>query len=143
MIRDRLRMSRRAILGLALAAGLLFSGYLSVVRASGGLPACGLAGACDVVALSEYSTVAGIPVAYLGTAFSAVLLVLVLLALRRSGNRALWSAYGLATLGVVAVAWLTYLELFVIRAICIWCVGFAASVVAAWAALALEVRARG
>ena len=32
--------------------------------------------------------------------------------------------------GVIAVAYLTYLEVFVIGAICVWCVGYAATIVA-------------
>ena len=40
------------------------------------------------------------------------------------------------------MGWLTYLELFVIHAICIWCVAFAVSVVTTWAVLAFDVRAR-
>ena len=107
MIPARLLISRRGLLALALAAGLLISGYLSVVRATGSLPACGIAGACDVVALSRYSAGAGIPVAYLGVVFTVLLLALVVADIRRPRIGVLWEAYGLATLGIVAVAWLT------------------------------------
>jgi uncharacterized membrane protein len=134
---------RPAALVVASVAGLLIALYLSLTRFAGGLPACGPVGGCDTVALSEYSTIAGVPVAYLGAAFSAVLLVAVGAWLVGHFPSALWIAYGLSMLGVVFVAYLTYLELFVIHAICVWCVGYAIAVVATWALLALELRSAG
>jgi len=41
----------------------------------------------------------------------------------------------------VAVAYLTYLELFVIGAVCVWCVAYAVTVVAGWVGAALALRA--
>ena len=35
-------------------------------------------------------------------------------------------------LGLLSLPWLTYLELFVIEAICIWCVTYAGLVMAGW-----------
>ena len=129
-------------LGIASVAGLLIALYLSLARLLGGLPACGPVRGCDTVALSEYSVVLGIPVAYLGAAFSAVVLITVALWLWRHEPVWLWASYGLATLGVVFVAYLTSLELFVIHAVCVWCVGYAISVVATWFLLALDFRGR-
>lgn len=139
---SRRRLLRPAALAAAAVAGLVIALYLSVTRLSGGLPACGPVKGCDTVALSEYSEILGLPVAFLGAAFSAVLLVLVAGWLRLRDRRLLWAAYGLAMLGVVFVAYLTYLELFVIHAICVWCVGYAIAVVTTWALLALDL-ARG
>ena len=51
---------------------------------------------------------------------------------RRSDRRALYVAYGLGLAGILAVAYLTYLELFVIEAICVWCVTYAVTIVAGW-----------
>lgn len=130
---------RSAALAAAAAIGLAIALYLSVTRLWGGLPACGPVQGCETVALSEYSVVAGVPVAFLGAAFSVVLLALVAAWLRIRAPRLLWAAYGLATLGLLFVAYLTYLEIFVIHAICIWCVGYAIAVVAVWALLAVEM----
>ena len=136
---SRRRLVRPAALAAAAAIGLVIALYLSITRLSGGLPACGPVAGCDTVALSEYSEIVGIPVAFLGAGFSAVLFVLVAGWLWRRDRRLLLGSYGLAMLGVVFVAYLTYLELFVIEAICIWCVGYAIAVVATWALLALEL----
>jgi uncharacterized membrane protein len=109
--------------------GLAIAGYLWLTRVAGGLPACGPAGGCDVVAQSEYATFMGLPVALFGVAYSATLVVLSMLWWRRGERRALLLAYGLGFLGLLVVAYLTYLELFVIHAICIWCVAYGISVV--------------
>jgi uncharacterized membrane protein len=128
------------VLVAAAVVGMIASGYLSFTHATGGLPACGPVQGCDTVALSPYSEILGVPVAYLGFAFSVVLFGLIVAWLRLADRRVLYAAYGLGLLGVVFVAYLTYLELFVIHAICIWCVIFAASVVTTWAALAVSLR---
>jgi uncharacterized membrane protein len=129
-----------AVLVVCAVIGLIASGYLSITRASGGLPVCGPVRGCDTVALSPYSEVAGVPVAYLGFGYSLVLLGLLVAWLRLADRRLLYAAYALGLLGVVFVAWLTYLEIFVIQAVCIWCATYAASVIATWIGLAVAVR---
>ena len=41
-------------------------------------------------------------------------------------------ALPICLVGIIAVAYLTYLELFVIEAICVWCVTYAVTIVAGW-----------
>lgn len=123
-----------ALLGLAVA------GYLTLVKLAGQLPACGPLQGCETVALSQYSAVAGIPVALLGAAFSGLEALLQITWWRRGARPALIAAYGLGLFGLVVVAYLTYLELFVIGAVCVWCVAYAATVVVGWAIAALALR---
>jgi uncharacterized membrane protein len=59
---------------------------------------------------------------------------------RTADRRALLGAYGLGLLGCFVVAGLTYLELFVIHAVCIYCVTFAVTVVAGFLVAAATVR---
>ena len=125
--------------GLALA-GLLIAAYLSGTRLAGGLPVCGPLHGCETVALSQYSVVFGIPVAFFGLAWSVTVLGLALLWWRRADRRALIGLYGFGLLGVLFVVYLTYLELFVIGAICVWCVSYALTVVAGWLVAALALR---
>jgi uncharacterized membrane protein len=110
---------------------VLVAGYLSVARAAGEAAACGPSRGCETVAASAYSVVFGVPVAYLGLAFSLVVAVLAAAWWLRRDRRALLAAYGFLLLGTLFVAYLTYLELFVIEAICPWCVAFAVTVVLA------------
>lgn len=122
----------RIALGMIAVAGLGVSGYLTAIRASGDTPACVIGGGCTTVQKSEYSELAGIPVAALGLLAYAGLLVAAIL------PGPLGRALGLFT-AVVSVgfsAWLTYAELFIIEAVCAWCV---TSAVLVTLALALAV----
>ena len=124
-------------LSLLALAGLGISSYLLAVRVLGEAPACGPIKGCETVAASEYATIAGVPVALFGVLFSIVLLGACLTWWRLADRRALYAAYGLGLAGVIAVVYLTYLELFVIEAICVWCVSYALSIVAGWLGVAV------
>ena len=130
--------------GLAVA-GLAITGYLLAVRLLGEAPACGPVAGCETVAASEYATVLGLPVALYGVVFSTVLVAGCLAWWRGARPWALYLAYGLGLAGTIAVAYLTYLEVVVIGAICAWCATFALTVVAGWilaAVVAVHGRAR-
>lgn len=140
-------MTERRRVGLTLAglatAGLLIAAYLAAVKLTGGIPVCGPLRGCETVNTSPYSELLGIPVALFGVLFSMLVLVAALAWLRTGDRRALYVAYGLGLAGMVAVAYLTYLELFVIGAVCVWCVAYAVTVVAGWVGAALTLRATG
>jgi uncharacterized membrane protein len=110
-------------------AGLFVSAYLYLYKIGKiGTLACGTGG-CETVQLSSWSRFGGLEVSLIGLLGYAGLLALSLAALqpgladRRQPATVLAS---LAGLGVVFTGYLTYLELFVIHAICRWCVGSAA-----------------
>jgi len=90
-----------------------------------GTLACGTGG-CETVQLSSYARFLGVEVPLIGLVGYLALLGLSLLTLQRPADRR-W--LGLLLLlsggGVAFTAYLTYLELFVIHAICRWCVGSA------------------
>jgi uncharacterized membrane protein len=135
------RASRLGLAIFALAAiGLAIAGYLLAVRLAGGVPACGPTGGCETVQASEYSELFGIPVAAYGLAYSTVLFAASLIWWRRADRRALLAAYGLGILGSLFVAYLTYLELFVIKAICTWCAAYAITVVVGFILAAVALR---
>ena len=121
------------------------SGYLSVVRVLGENAVCGPSHGCETVASSEYSAPFGVPVAFMGLAFSIVLVMLAGAWWRRGDRRVLLAMYGMLLLATLFVAYLTYLELFVIDAICPWCVAFAISIVVSLviAGLAMRRSSRG
>jgi uncharacterized membrane protein len=110
--------------------GLVVATYLSAVELRGDLPYCGPLHGCETVALSEYSRIAGVPVAVFGVLLSVTLLTLAL-AWIRSGRLALLGAhYSLSLVGVVFEVYFTYLEVAVIGAVCVWCATYGASLVA-------------
>jgi len=110
------------------ALGIFVSGYLSVKRLTGGSLACSRWAQCDTVNNSVYAKIYGVPVAFIGLAGYLVLLGLALAALKASGltrRRLLTVSFVLALGGFGFSAYLTYIELFVIEAICNWCVASA------------------
>ena len=111
---------RAAAIGVALA-GLGIAGYLTAVHYAGGDPVCAVAHGCAIVQASEYSELAGVPVALLGMAGYVAILV----ALARDGEAGRTAAAFLSLAGLGFSAWLTYVEVGVLDAICIWCVGSA------------------
>jgi uncharacterized membrane protein len=76
----------------------------------------------------------------IGEAFSMVLVASAALWWRRGDRRSLYAAYGLGLLGIATVAYLTYLELFVIEAICIWCVSYGVTILVGWLLAAVALR---
>jgi uncharacterized membrane protein len=105
-----------AVVGIGVAT------YIAIADASRGSPVC-LAGGqgCETVAESHYSHLAGINVAVIGI----VGYVLLLAAAIVRGDAGRFSGLLLAAIGFGFSVYLTYLELFVIDAICQWCVASA------------------
>jgi uncharacterized membrane protein len=108
--------------------GFFVSAYLYLYKIGRiGTLACGTGG-CETVQQSPWSRFAGLEVSLIGMAGYAGLLLLSLAALRSDQAEKRWPSsllLGLAAGGVAFTAYLTYLELFVIHAICRWCVGSA------------------
>jgi uncharacterized membrane protein len=132
-----------SVLVVLAVAGIAIAGYLAATKLSGEVPVCGPLRGCETVNTSEYSEVAGIPVALAGVAYSVFALVVSLVWWRGGDRRALYVLYGMGLLGLLAVAYLTYLELFVIGAVCVWCVGYAVTVVGGWLTAVFALRATG
>jgi uncharacterized membrane protein len=109
-------------------AGLGVSAYLMWgYTVPGAELACGGSSGCETVKDSVYASLLGIPLPVLGLGSYLTLLVLLIL----QGRLSEWTAYialvifGISLTGVLYSAYLTYLELFVIQAICRWCVASA------------------
>lgn len=118
----------RALLALIAVAGTLISAYLTWSHLRGTVPVCvGDGSGCETVQTSRYSEILGVPVAVLGLLAYASLLFSA--AIR--GERAALFGLFVALVGTLFSAYLTWLELFVIRAICQWCVASAVLVTTA------------
>jgi uncharacterized membrane protein len=114
------RRLRIAILAVALV-GLGIATYLTIVHYSGLKVACLASGSCETVQSSRYAKLAGIPVPVLG--LIGYIGILGTLVLRDDLGRI--AAFGIALTGFLFSCYLTYRELFTIKAICQWCVGSA------------------
>lgn len=117
-----------AIAAIALV-GFFVALYLALYKVGFiGELACSI-GSCETVQLSRWSTFLGLPVAAWGVAFYVAMLAVALAGLQpalEESRTVAWLLVAMSGWGVVFSLWLTYLELFVIRAICMWCVVSAA-----------------
>lgn len=117
------------ILAVLDVAGLAIATYLSVVELGGGVPACGPIKGCEEVALSEYSRIGGVPVAVYGVGLSLVLLTLAIAWWRTNLYVLLLAHYGLSLAGVLFEAYFMYLQVAVIKAVCVWCTSYGLSLI--------------
>jgi uncharacterized membrane protein len=102
--------------------GIAVAAYIAIAEADGGAPACFAGGGgCETVAQSSHSELAGINVAVFGIVGYLLLLGAALL----RGDGARLAGFALALIGFGYSVYLTWLELFVIDAICQWCVASA------------------
>ena len=114
------------------ALGGLVSGYLLVADfVLGGAELCLTGGGCDMVRESRYSRIGGVPVSLLGVLGYAAAAAA---AVSPLGRRARWNIlFWFSAAAVGFSAYLTYLEVFIIGALCSWCVASAAIAAALFA----------
>ena len=114
-------------------AGIFISLYLTLYKLGViGELTCSI-GSCETVNTSKWATFLRLPVAAWGLLFYVEVFVISLVGtMPRFENERTLSALLVAeaAIGVLFSAWLTYLELAVIHAICIWCVTSACVVLA-------------
>ncbi len=130
----------RVAIGTLAVAGLAVASYLTYSRYAGTQLYCATGG-CATVQRSSYAVIAGIPVAVLGLA--AYLAILGTAVAR--GPSATAIGFGLAAAGVAFSAYLLVAQLFLIHAICQYCVASDVIVtllaMATWARFAIAHRA--
>jgi uncharacterized membrane protein len=104
--------------------GLLDSLYLSYIKLTSDTASCAVFGGCETVNNSRYAAIGGIPIAVLGAAGYG--LILVLLYLDRPSAAApesiRFALFGVTLAGTLYSIYLTYLEFFVLHAVCPFCV---------------------
>jgi uncharacterized membrane protein len=113
------------IVGTLALVGVFVSTYLTLYKLGYiGTLQCAI-GSCETVNTSRWATFLGLPVAAWGLGFYVAALALAFLGVQERYADSRRMAVALAVLtgwGALFSGWLTYLELFVIHAICIWCV---------------------
>lgn len=124
-------------------AGIFISLYLTLYKIGViGELSCSI-GSCETVNLSKWSSFLGLPVAAWGLLFYVDVFAIALVGtMPRFESEPLISLVltAEAAVGVLFSAWLTYLELNVIHAICIWCVTSAAVVTLIFLTSVLDLR---
>ncbi len=125
-VRPRVRASstdRRLLVAVIVLCllGIGDAGYLTYVHYAGLKVLCLSSGGCETVQASRWAKLDGIPVSVLG--LIGYVGILGSLAIRTELGRA--AAFAIALSGFGFSLYLTYRELFTIKAICQWCVGSA------------------
>lgn len=138
-------MIRRQAIALLALVGLLVATYLWLYKIGVlGELQCGT-GSCEYVQTSPYAEIFGVPVAFIGVVGYVVLFLIGLAGVQprfAAARRVTVVLAVLATIGFAFTLYLTAIELFVLHAICRWCVGSAVIMTAIWGlALAGLIRA--
>ena len=107
----------RATAGLVALAGIGVAAYLTWVHYDEGALVCVSGGGCETVQQSSYAEIAGLPVALLGLVSYVTVLGLIVW----DTPYARLGAASLAFVGLAFSVYLLVLQLFVIDAVCVWC----------------------
>ncbi|WP_419167443.1 vitamin K epoxide reductase family protein [Candidatus Palauibacter sp.] len=138
-------LNRRRGIALLALAGCFLSTYLFLYALGYyGELACGAGGGCDLVQGSRWARFLGFPVAGWGVGWYAAVFAVSILGTRDGAGAARWISRVLAVLALGGLGfsiYLTALELWVIHAICRWCVGSAVITVAIFLLALPEFRA--
>jgi uncharacterized membrane protein len=139
-------MMLRMSAALTALTGVFISAYLWLYKLGKiGTLTCGTGG-CETVQLSPYSRFMGLEVAAIGAVGYTLLLVLSLASLNARpavAARLITALIVLSGMALLFTLYLKYLELFVIHAICRWCVASAVLILVFFVLVVLERRRIG
>lgn len=120
--------TKKAILiGLISFLGLIDASYLATKHYSGTIPPCAIVKGCEVVTTSQYAVISlpavegGVSVALLGAIYYLVVLIISIAIIETKSD---WLKKFLARfsiIGLLASIWFISLQLFVIKALCLYC----------------------
>ena len=108
----------RTAVGVVSLLGILVAGYLTVIHYTGANSVCAVVHGCEVVQKSDWSKLAGVPVALLGLIGYVALLGTLFV----RGELGLLAGAAIALGGFGFSMYLTYREAVSIEAWCMWCV---------------------
>ncbi len=139
-------MTKRMLVAMLALFGALVSLYLTLFKLGViGELSCTV-GSCNTVQLSKWATFLGLPVAAWGLGFYLATLALSIAGTseRLADDRRISLALvAMSGWGVLFSGWLTYIELFVIDAVCMWCVISAIIVATIFIVAILDLREFG
>lgn len=104
-----------ALIGFADSAFLAFKHFQNVV------PPCTLTSGCEAVLTSQYSELAGIPVALLGALYYLAILIGLFTYIESKNTKVLKWTLVMTIFGFVFSVWLVILQVFIIKSLCMYC----------------------
>ena len=127
---------------IASIVGFTDASYLAAKYYSGSAVECAILAGCAQVTTSQYAEIAGVSIALIGAIYYFLLFVLGVLFREKSDARFLAAIVALSGLGFLASIWFTYLQVAVIRALCVYCLTSAASTTAIFVSSLFLVKMR-
>lgn len=117
------KTSKRWLTALTVVAvlGFIDAAYLTAVHYLHIVPPCSVVQGCEQVTTSVYSTIGPVPVALLGAMYYLVMALLGVAALDAKSVKLARLLVLLSPFGFLASIGFVYLQLFVIEAICLYC----------------------
>jgi len=101
--------------------GFLDATFLTVEHIFGITVPCSIIEGCEAVLTSKYASVGVIPTASFGSIYYLSIFLLALLSITRKEKKYLLFASKLTIVGFIASLCFVFLQLFVIKAICLYC----------------------
>ncbi len=123
--KSKLLMTAAIVMAVVAFVGFVDASYLTAEHVLGGTPACSILEGCEVVTTSEYSTIGPIPIALLGALYYLTVLIGAFLYIDKKNEKILKAVSYLPIAGAATSLGLVYLMIFVLDAICIYCMGSA------------------
>lgn len=107
--------------------GVIDAFYLSLVKLTHTEVYCGGSTSCDIVNSSSYSMIMGIPIAFLGLGAYIILIVILFLEKRNVilREKNIYLNFGICLIGFLYSIYLTFVEFFILHAICPYCLASA------------------
>lgn len=102
-------------------SGFMDALYLSIQHFRGLPIICTILEGCNKVASSIYAEILNIPVAYIGVAYYLLIFLMALWFLASKSRNIFHLMSGFTIVGFLASIWFVYLQVFVIKAICFYC----------------------
>ncbi len=109
------------------ALGFADATYLSIKHFLGTPVPCSILHGCEIVLTSKYSVLYGIPTALFGALFYLTVMILSAVYLETKKVTVLKLVACITTLGFLASLGFVYIQLFILKSICLYCMGSAAT----------------
>ena len=116
-----------AIFSLTALVGIADAAYLTAKHFAGVIPPCSLVNGCETVLTSPYATIGNIPISLVGALYYLSLFIACVIYFDAKNMRVLKVAAYFTTAGFLTSLILVTLQIFVIQALCLYCLASAAT----------------
>lgn len=101
--------------------GFLDASYLAALHFLGEIPPCTIGG-CEVVTTSKYATILGVPVALLGALYYLFIFLKSVSFIHTGNIRTIRVTATFTIFGLLASVYFVFLQVFILKAICVYCI---------------------